>query len=376
MLTIFHITNNYKPYSGGVARAVDAWYQVLKKRGHQTYIITLDFLGKELDEDSGIIRVPTIARFLYKKNYAAIPFKATQVIEKLVQEKKPDIIHVHHPFLLGNIGKKVAKKYNIPVVFTYHTQYERYLHYVPIPEKISYPLVTRQVKQFCNAVNGVIAPSLTIKKQIEEQIKKPIIVIPSPIEDIFFGNIKQKVFKQKTKLFHLITVSRFVPEKNIPFLLRAIKMIADEVQCTLIGYGSDAEELQRYAYNELLLCPQRVRFVIKPSREELLQYYQSADLFIFASETETQGLVLAEAMASGLPVIAVDAPGCKDIIQSNINGYLIDNEQEMIEHILKLKRDQIIFDKLSGNAIVTAQQFCSDVLVEKMESYYQTILKM
>src|SRR6266404_2396469 len=128
-MRIFFVTNNYTPYSGGVIHAITATTDALRAQGHEVFIITLDFLGKpdkpQADPDY-VIRIACPIKFMYKTNYMAIPWRPTHAIKQLIQQYKPDIIHVHHPFLLGVSALHAAQTYNIPCIFTYHTMYEDY----------------------------------------------------------------------------------------------------------------------------------------------------------------------------------------------------------------------------------------------------------
>src|SRR5579872_5344972 len=132
-MRILFVTNNYTPYSGGIVSSIDATVHALYAKGHDVLLVTLDFFGVAVSEHKYIVRIPTIFRFMYKSNHMAIPWRATYELLSLAQTYSPDIIHVHHPFLLGKSGLDVAHILGIPCVFTYHTLYEQYAHYVPVP---------------------------------------------------------------------------------------------------------------------------------------------------------------------------------------------------------------------------------------------------
>lgn len=182
--------------------------------------------------------------------------------------------------------------------------------------------------------------------------------------------------QKNNKRFRLLTVSRFVPEKNIFFLLDVMRLLdANKFELTLIGYGSLYGELQKYAYEFCKFNRTVVRFLEKPSQEVLLDEYRSADAFIFASKTETQGLVLAEAMANGLPVIAVDAPGSRDIVQSMVNGFLVASVDEMKTTIETLALDTILHQKLAHGAVQTAQNYRAEKCIAQLIAHYHHALK-
>lgn len=370
-LSILHLTNNYRPYSSGVANSIDQLNNQLLSMEHQSHIVTLDFLGKKVDEQN-VTRLFSPIRFTYKKNPMAIPLVPSRQIKKIVAEKKPDIIHVHHPFLLGAIGLEVAQKNKIPIVFTYHTQYEKYVHYIPLPASFTQSIVLKLVHDFCNKVDGIIAPSNTIKDDLHKaKITKEQRVIPSAISERFFS---ENVEKKCKKPVQLLTVSRFVKEKNIEFLLRVMKKLTIESTLTLVGYGAHEKFLRFYAFQKLGLASHQVQFCIKPSKEELLNYYQEADVFIFASTTETQGMVLAEAMACGTPVVAVSAAGSNDIVKHAQNGFLVADEDQMVAAILHVSQNPGLYHTLSGNAWQTAQAYRSEVLSQNVIDFYYAVI--
>ena len=195
-------------------------------------------------------------------------------------------------------------------------------------------------------------------------------MIPSPIDYTFFKPQLHQLPQNKTK-FQLLSVSRFVKEKNIPFLLRVMKKLdPQQFQLTLCGYGSETESLQNYAYNELGLSSDAVKFIIKPDRSALLELYTRSDLFIFASKTETQGLVLAEAMACGLPVIALDAPGSRDIIEDGKNGFLVNCEQQMKERIEQFSTNPLLYQRAKEGVLTTALGYQSALVGDKIVELY------
>lgn len=174
----------------------------------------------------------------------------------------------------------------------------------------------------------------------------------------------------------MLTVSRFVTEKNLFFLLDTMRLLdINKFELTLIGYGSLYNELQKYAYGFCKFSPNEVRFIEKPAQEILSHEYRSADAFIFASKTETQGLVLAEAMANGLPVIAVDAPGSRDIVQSMVNGFLVANIDEMKTKLETLASDNHLHQKLSQGAVQTAQNYRAEKCIAQLIEHYHHVLK-
>ncbi len=376
-MNILMISNNYTPYAGGVVSSINAQIEALQKLGHCVTLITLDFLGTVHHDPSWVKRLYCPIKFTYKKNHMALPWRAKKQIKALMQELKPDVVHVHHPFLLGPIGAKVAQQMHIPVIFTYHTVYEAYVHYVPLPESLLKPLVKKMVLAFCKQVDGIVTPSSYIQNYlIGEGVKTPMAVIPSGLLPFFLlDNVKPRPIEQSD--LHLLVVSRMVKEKNIEAVLRVAQRLAHKdikFKFTLIGYGNDYETLQNYAYDQLKLSKDVVHFIHKPPKAEIAQAYQGADIFLFSSKTDTQGLVLAEAMAAGAPVVAFDGPGQQDIINEAQNGYIVPNEEKMGDAIEALSKDHALLHRLSQNAYKTGQCYKPAVLARKLIKFYQVFV--
>lgn len=373
-LLIFMITNNYTPYSGGVVSALDTYKTELIKLGHKVIIVTLDFLGQNTKEDD-IIRLSCPIRFTYNKNHMAIPIRPKAELYKLIETHRPDIIHTHHPFLLGYYALKASKKYNIPIVFTYHTLYENYLHYLKLPEFITKPITNILVKQFCSKIDKLIVPSESVNHYVNQKnIAKNALVVPTGILPIF---IKPEFnYKLNNNRFKLLTVSRFTKEKNIKFLLDAYKQLdSTKFSFTLVGFGAQQQELEEYAYTKLKLSAKDVIFITKPEKRELVHYYDNSNLFIFGSTSETQGLVLAESMARGTPVIALNGPGSIDIIKQNVNGFIINNNKEMVDAINNIAQDHKLYQNLQYQAWLTGKEYWPANCASKLDYIYKNALK-
>jgi glycosyltransferase involved in cell wall biosynthesis len=233
-------------------------------------------------------------------------------------------------------------------------------------------MTKKMVQQFCTSVNGIIVPTKPIIDNLQQwQIHTPLAIIPSPLDDNFFQ--KKPEIKKKNNQFKLLVVSRFVKEKNLTFLLDVMRTLSDQFSLTLVGYGSEYESLQKYAYQYLGLSTHRVYFIYKPTKEKLIDFYQNADVFIFSSQIDTQGLVLAEAMACGTPVVAVDGPGQQDIVKNNYNGFIVNSVEEMRKKIVQISQNVLLHGQLQQGAWQTAQKYQSRFIIEEMLKFYGTI---
>ena len=366
-MRILFVSNNYTPYSSGIVSSIDATIAELKKNGHSVALITLDFLGKKQIDPEWVYRIPSLIRFGWHKNYMVIPWRPAFHLKKWIHEIKPDVIHIHHPFLLGPIALRIAKQMGIKTIFTYHTQYEHYVHYIPILGRLLKPVIAQLVTRFCRKVDHIIAPSRGIKDALYEDGISHVTVIPSSLRSIF---LKQSFrYKQYKEPITLLYVGRLAQEKNIPFLLEVVAMLPDFYHFILAGYGPDSVYLQHYAYTHLKLSRERVRFHIKPDRDIILHYYHAAHLFLFASQTDTQGLVLAESMGCATPVIALDGIGQRDSITNGVNGFIVHSVHEMNEVIQTISPSQ--YPQLQRGAYAKAQQYDASALVKRVLALYQ-----
>lgn len=373
-MRILFVTNNYVPYSGGVVSSINASVAALQNAGHEVVIATLDFLGHEHKDPDYVLRVPCPVKGMYKKNHVAVPWRPRYHLMQQIQQLRPDIIHTHHPFLLGMAALKVARQLSIPIVFTYHTMYERYAHYVPAPQILVKWATKKRVLSFCKDVDGIILPSSTMQSYLfDNDIQTCTTVIPSGLRRIFLT--QQPTIRRygKSRPFKLLLVSRFTKEKNIPFVLDVMHMLQRKgnFELKLIGYGAEYDALRNYAYQCLGLGEKSVRFVHKPSQQELLDSYTEADLFLFSSTSDTQGLVLAEAMAGSTPVLAVDGPGQRDIIKNAQNGFLTTNRELMFKAAKRIAEAPDLHMQLQRGAWETARSYDPERLGARLIDFYR-----
>jgi 1,2-diacylglycerol 3-alpha-glucosyltransferase len=365
------VTNNYTPYSGGVVSSINAYAQQLIAQGNTVLIVTLDFLGNAHYDEPNVKRVASITHFVYKKNPMGIPWRPDAAVLNYLQEFKPDIVHAHHPFLLGQSALYAARALSIPLVFTYHTLYEEYSHYIPLYQPWIKVLVTQKVLQFCSLVDHIIAPGHAVRDYLVAQgIKTPVTILPSPVQPEFFADFVN-VARESHVPFRLVVVSRLVKEKNIEMVLTVMaRLAAEKFHLTIVGYGEQEEVLRNYAYRILGLSEQSVHFVIRPSHDELIRVYHESDLFLFTSITDTQGIVLAESMASGVPVLALDGPGQRDIVRDGINGFIVHSADAMAQviHDISNKPDTYVY--LRQGAYKTAQSYRPELLARCLQSIY------
>lgn len=325
------LTNTYAPHVGGVARSVEGFVREFRRRGHRVVVAAPDFEGAP-EEELDVVRFPAVQHF--SGGDFSVPVLVPGRLWAAVRELEPEVVHSHHPFLLGDTALRVAAAHRLPVVFTHHTIYEQYTHYVPGDSPQLKRFVIDLVTGYCNLCNAVIAPSETVAGLLRRRgVEVPIEVIPTGVDLELFAGGDGAAFRRRHGIpaTALVVghVGRLAPEKNLHFLTRAVVRFLrqrPEAHFLLAGGGPLLADLQ--GAFEAAGMRERLFSVGVLDRRELAGCYQAMDLFAFASQTETQGMVLTEAMAAGVPVVAVDAPGVREVVEDGRNGRLLPREDE------------------------------------------------
>ncbi len=371
-------TDSFRPYKSGVVRSIESFSNQLTSMGHEVYVFGPDYPNCEKEER--VFRFISIPAPTQPDFTLAIPFSPK--LGKTIKDLGIDIIHLQSPFLLGRLGLRYARRYNIPLVFTYHTMYDQYVHYLPIAKKFSKVLMQRWSKDFCNQCDLVITPTEIVQEHIKNSgVKVPVISLSTGIDIAEFEDTDSTWLRQKygfkddeTILLH---IGRLGKEKNVSFLLKAFKEILTHQpkgKLVIVGGGPDLKNLQSIA--EELDINEHVIFTGIIPRKQLINAYAGADIFIFASLTETQGLVLCEAKAAGLPVVAVKALGASEMINDGMDGFLTRYSQEhFIEKILLLMEDPELRVVMSQKAKESAFEMSSYNQTKKLLGAYKRLLE-
>lgn len=321
------LTNTFHPHVGGVARAVGTLAEACRAAGHEVLVIAPSFPGDEHERAEGVLRVPAIQNFNGSDFSVRVPIP--HFVNSRLRRFGPDVVHSHHPFLLGDTALRLAYEYDLPLVFTHHTLYENYTHYVPFDSQALKRFVIRLATDYANCCDAVIAPSASIARLIAERgVEVPISTIPTGIDAAAFTSGDGPGFRCERGIpdaAHVIGhVGRLAMEKNLDYLGAAVVRALTEAptrRFLLVGDGPESRALRRRF--ELAGVAERVHMTGKLTGRTLYDAYAAMDVFAFASQTETQGMVLAEAMAAGLPVVALDGPGVRDVVHDGDNGRLL-----------------------------------------------------
>ncbi|MEJ2759804.1 MAG: glycosyltransferase, partial [Anaerolineales bacterium] len=333
-MQIANFTNSYLPVINGVVRSVNSFRQALTDMGHNVFIFAQE--DDYQDEEPFIFRYPSLNLPLSVDIQAAIPISPN--IDWLLPELKLDVIHTHHPVLLGNTAAIKAHKLNIPLVFTFHTQYHEYTHYVPFPQEAVQEFLKETVhewlKNYMRKCHHIVVPSQSMLEIVKNTygLETQYTVIPTGIALDGYQNGSGAALRKQhgwTDDIIMISVGRLAKEKNWAFFLDAAQKCIQQhpsLRVVLLGDGPDRKNLEMYA--EKLGIANRVEFLGDIPFEKVPAYLQAADFFGFASTSETQGLVTLEALAAGLPVVAVNAPGTRDIMENGVQGYLVKEDAD------------------------------------------------
>ncbi len=380
---IANFTNTYLPVISGVVRSIRSFRDELTRRGHNVFIFAQEHVDY-VDKDPFIFRYSSLNLPTGVDIPAAIPI--SPFIDRLLPAVKLDVIHTHHPFLLGQTAATKAQELNLPLIFTFHTQYREYTHYIPFPmetvQNFLKSTVDRWLQDFMRRCQHIIIPSESMRDTLvnEYGLKNNFTVIPTGIDlEAYRTASGEKIRKKRRweKDIVMISIGRLASEKNWPLLIHAAALVLKDYprfRLALIGDGAERKNLEGLAKE--LGIQKRITFTGPLSFAETPSYMKAANLFGFASITETQGLATLEAMAAGLPVVAVDASGTRDILKHGQQGYLVENDAEALAAgIKKLLSNPDRMQKFAEAAYKKAQSFNIEKLTEKLLDVYEQAIR-
>jgi len=330
-MNIAIFTNTFTPHVGGVARSVQAFTDEYRKMGHRTLVVAPKFDEMPAGEVD-VVRIPAIQNFNTSDFSVALPIP--QGLTQTLIEFEPEIIHSQHPFLLGMTAVRAARSLHLPLVFTHHTLYEEYTHYVPGDSALLRSFVIELATRYANLSDQVIAPSESIRDLLMERgVRVPIEVVPTGVHLEKFA--QGEPGKTRTTLgiaddaFVVGHMGRLALEKNIRFLAASVRrFLEDNLSAVFLVVGDgDARQVIENEFASRNLS-ERLLFTGTLENQDLSNALNAMDVFAFASRTETQGMVLTEAMAAGLPVVALNASGAREVVRDEINGRLLEGDDE------------------------------------------------
>ncbi len=380
-LNIAMFTNNYLPFVGGVPVSIERLAKGLRKQGHKVYIFAPDY-SNDTNENDNIIRCKPL--FFYKERGFKFPIANIFLhkIEKEFVTRKIDIVHIHHPYWMGSKGMKLAKKYKVPVVFTYHTRLDKYSHYIPVLGRELFKNIISHyiIRYFSKKSDALFAPTNTAKEYLRNiGVSKHIEILPTGINFEGYDSIEKKAIEELRQKYIrnseivLCSVSRLSKEKNLYFLFEGVKYIKEHsktpFKLIIVGEGPEKENLLKKIENSNL--KDIVILIGQVNPAEVYLYYIFSDIFVFASQSETQGMVLLEAMAGKCPVVAVRSSGIDDIISNDYNGFKTKEDiQIWAEKIICLMENPDKRTEMSNNAYVFSKSFSIEQMAECASKVY------
>ncbi|AXS82948.1 glycosyltransferase [Marinobacter sp. Arc7-DN-1] len=384
-LRVAMFTNNYLPFIGGVPISIERLRRGLEKLGDKLLIVAPRYKGQP-ETEAHVLRVPSLLAMGEKREFRLANIFLGR-IRKRVRAFAPDIIHLHHPFWLGSLGLFVARRLKVPAIYTYHTRLEHYAHFVPLPGMLFRNLISHAlIKRFSNKCDGVIVPTYSTEEYLRMiGVKTPTFVQPTGIEYQRFRDVRREDIDQLRNQLNLgdekvfVSVSRLSNEKNIDFMIEAIDALRRETDVPfrflMIGDGHQKDRLQKKI--EDLDLRQHVTLVGAIPPEDMATWYRLGDAFLFASKSETQGMVILEAMAAGLPVVAVRSSGIEDVVRHGFNGFKTPEKQDQWRaQVRKLLEDDELRSKLASQALDFAKDYSVEQFATDVRTIYATTLAM
>lgn len=378
-------TDTYPPYINGVSTSVCMLKHALEKKGHQVFVVTVNnnSLKYSFEDDNTVIRIPGIPVGIYDYRLTGVyPLRAINIVKKW----KLDVIHSHTEFGIGTFARIIAKQLDIPLVHTYHTMYEDYVHYITHGyfNKSSKKIVEYLTLFYCDkTANELIVPTKKTYDLFKEKydVDRNVHIIPTgiEIERFYKENVDhKKVTELKKQLmllkddFVIVFVGRIAEEKNIVFLIEAQREIAkkhDNIKLIIIGDGPDSDKYKQLVKKYKL--DESVVFTGKVPWEQVPCYYQLADVFATASTTETQGLTVIEAMAGGVAPLCIDDESFRNVVIDNLNGRIFKTKKDYIKDVFELYKDSSKLDSLSKQARINAERHSSKYYAEGVLDVYE-----
>jgi len=382
-MNILFISDVFFPRVNGVSTSINTFATELRALGHQVTLIAPSYTDEDKQEE-WIVRVPS-HKIYFDPEDRLMNFGKLKALLPWIRDKHFDVIHIHTPFTAHYVGIHFGKKLDIPVVETYHTFFEDYLHhYLPfIPQFISRKLARTISRRQCNAVDGIVSPSKPMLDVLKQYgIKTPAEVVATGLDDSSFASVDGEHFRMSHDIPliqpMLLFVGRVAHEKNIGFLLEMhVELIKKHPDALLVITGEGpAEESIKHSIDKLGIS-NKVRMIGYLDRShELIACYKAADIFVFASKSETQGLVLLEAMAQGTAVVAIAELGTKSILIEG-EGVLIakDDINDFADKVSVLLSDapkrQMIGEKGRQYA---QEKWGAGVLAKKVAKFYKSTI--
>ena len=382
-MRILMISDVYFPRINGVSISIQTFRRGLHAAGHETILIAPEYPGAAPDIEPDILRVPSrgVPR---DPEDRAMKLGAIRALRPQLEKLEPDLVHIQTPFIAHYQGTALARALRVPVIETYHTYFEEYLHhYVPLlPRAVMRFIARRFTVSQCNVLDALVVPSRAMEQALLDYgVQCPMHIIPTGMEMDRFASGDGQRFRAQLGIAPgqpvLVHVGRIAHEKNIEFLFRMFEIVVRSKPGAVFVVAGEGPALTSCkAYVRTLGLAQQVRFVGYLSRErELLDCYRAGDLFVFSSKTETQGLVLLESLALGVPVVSTAHMGTADIVNPQRGAHVApDDEAEFANTVVRLLDDAPRRAAMSAEARAYAATWSATAMADRLAGLYSAVL--
>jgi len=375
-------TDAYYPQVSGVVTSTLILKNELIKLGHSVTIITVTH--PDVEEEEGIMRLPSIPFFLLPSQRVGMIYSRKIMIK--IKKLDLDIIHTQTEFSVGLFGRIVAKKLDIPVVHTYHTMYEDYIHYVSrgIMLKPASQFAKKISKLYCRDCSAIIVPTVKVKDALQQYgLMRHIDVIPTgvDIEPFKRSNYNEDLINDEKKSFGIeenqpvvLFIGRLAKEKSVDIIINSMKELIVKIpNCKLLVVGDGPERENLELQVKELDIEKSVIFTGEKPWAEIGRYYQMGNVFVGASLTETQGLTVTEAMAAQIPVVAKYDKNLDDLIQDKINGRIFYKDEDLAEILYQVLMNKEECTSMVKNAYEGIEPLSSKCFGENVEKVYMEV---
>lgn len=370
-------SNAYHPLISGVVNSLDSIRHGLTEAGHQVYLFAPRVRGYR-DEQAGVFRFASLE--MSRKVSYPIPIPYSGKLFKLLRRTDLDIIHAHHPFLLGEVAASFAQQKRVPLVYTFHTQLEHYSHYIPLHQQVVKGMARSRMSRYLSKCDLVIAPSEGVRDLLDSYgVGSRVVTLPNAIDTARFSAPTQGPGWRarlgiSPRAVVSLSVGRLGREKNLDFLLTCFARLPQtpkaEQILVIVGDGTERPRLERLA-TRLGIAP-RVRFTGAVPYSDVPAVYACADLFAICSTTEVKPLVVLEALASGLPVLAVAACGTADTLSHRVDGWLCPGREDaFLQGWIALSGDPALRQELGAGARQTARSYSNELYLSRLTDLYR-----
>jgi len=375
---IVMISDVYFPRVNGVSTSIRTFRRELEALGHRVTLIAPEY-GEVTDDESWIIRVPSRVVYVDPED-RMMHFSAVMALEDKLNELEPDVIHIQTPFVAHYAGVRLARKLGVPTVLSYHTYFEEYLFYYIrfLPRALLRGSVRYLTRQQCSDVNAVVVPTEAFNRVLDNyQVRAERYINPTGIDLSRFTTGDGERFKRNHGIDSnrptLLFVGRIVHEKNIGFLLQVVAQVKRHIPDILfILAGEGPAEAALKAQGRALGLEENLHFIGNLHHlQDLLDCYSAGDAFIFASRTETQGLVLLEAMALGTPVVSTARMGTEDILRSKRGALVVEEDVDVFAAMVeRLLGDEQLRQRLGKEGREYVEQWSASAMARRLENVY------